>query len=163
MPDRLHALVNLQDRDASVSAFSRLIKRSITSACPDRTWAWQQGCFDHLLRPTESASDKLAYMLVNPVIAGLVRSWRDWPYTYLSKHWTYRIFQHETLVRWVSAAGSSFAKATARQALPPYSAIRLASRVRGAIRSQARMCGCGRPPGTACDSRKPASFLVQPG
>jgi REP-associated tyrosine transposase len=86
MPDHLHALVNPHDRDASVSAFSRLIKRSITNACPDRTWAWQQGCFDHLLRPTESASDKLAYMLVNPVRAGLVRSWRDWPYTYLSEH-----------------------------------------------------------------------------
>jgi putative transposase len=60
MPDHVHALVNPYDRDASVSAFSRLIKRSITSACPHRTWAWQQGCFDHLLRPTESASDKLA-------------------------------------------------------------------------------------------------------
>jgi putative transposase len=94
MPDHLHAMVSPDDRDACVSEFSRLIKRSITKTCSDRSWAWQQGCFDHLLRSSESVTDKLAYILVNPVRAGLVQWWYDWPYTYISPLLDVSDFQH---------------------------------------------------------------------
>ena len=41
---------------------------------------WQDGVFDQLLRRDESAESKWIYMQENPVCAGLVRRWEDWPY-----------------------------------------------------------------------------------
>lgn len=37
-------------------------------------------CFDRLLRSAESLHDKWLYLQENPVRAGLVKDWRDWPY-----------------------------------------------------------------------------------
>jgi len=79
MPDHLHALVAPQDRDASVTQYSAGLKRyvrRVTSA----DWKWQVGVFDRLLRREESAEQKWWYMRENPVRAGLVRQWEDWPY-----------------------------------------------------------------------------------
>ena len=42
---------------------------------------WQKGFFDHVLRGSESASEKWAYGRNNPVRAGLVQRADDWPYT----------------------------------------------------------------------------------
>ncbi len=41
---------------------------------------WQEGFFDHLLRHDESLDQKWAYVRENPVRAGLVARWEDWPY-----------------------------------------------------------------------------------
>jgi hypothetical protein len=38
------------------------------------------GCFDRLLRSDESLHDKWLYVRENPVQAGLVKNWKDWPY-----------------------------------------------------------------------------------
>ena len=43
-------------------------------------WQWQPGCFDRLLRREESAEEKWEYIRENPVRAGLVSHWSDWPY-----------------------------------------------------------------------------------
>lgn len=59
------------------------MKRKVSVAFKP-TWAWQEGCFDHLLRSDESFNAKLLYVLLNPVRAGLVKRWRDWEYLYLS-------------------------------------------------------------------------------
>ena len=45
------------------------------------TWHWQSGSFDRLLRTEESAQAKWEYMRENPVRAGLVARWEDWPYS----------------------------------------------------------------------------------
>jgi putative transposase len=42
---------------------------------------WQRGFFDHLLRGSESYSEKWNYVRENPVRAGLVASADDWPYS----------------------------------------------------------------------------------
>jgi putative transposase len=42
--------------------------------------AWQEGFFDHVLRNDESYTEKWIYVRENPVRAGLVKSWEDWPY-----------------------------------------------------------------------------------
>ena len=42
---------------------------------------WQVGWFDHILRDHESLERHAAYTLANPVRAGLVRGWEDWPYS----------------------------------------------------------------------------------
>jgi REP element-mobilizing transposase RayT len=41
---------------------------------------WQKGFFDHVLRGEESYTQKWNYVRDNPVRAGLVKEWRDWPY-----------------------------------------------------------------------------------
>jgi putative transposase len=41
---------------------------------------WQEEFFDHILRPTESYSQKWDYVRENPVCAGLVSKVEDWPW-----------------------------------------------------------------------------------
>jgi putative transposase len=41
---------------------------------------WQREFFDHLLRSNESYEAKCTYVRDNPVRAGLVTRWEDWPY-----------------------------------------------------------------------------------
>jgi putative transposase len=79
MPDHLHAIVCPLDRNESAGEFSGLIKRWMRQEL-QAAWEWQPGCFDHLLRSEESAQQKWAYMRENPVRAGLVREWHEWPY-----------------------------------------------------------------------------------
>ena len=43
---------------------------------------WQARFFDHRLRHDESQDEKAAYIRLNPVRAGLVRSVEDWPYVF---------------------------------------------------------------------------------
>lgn len=46
------------------------------------SWQWQPGSFDRLLRREESLREKWLYVEENPVRAGLVSRWEDWPYRY---------------------------------------------------------------------------------
>jgi len=41
---------------------------------------WQRGFFDHLLRNEESYGQKWNYVRENPVRAGLIQRFEDWPY-----------------------------------------------------------------------------------
>ena len=79
MPDHIHVLVYPHDRDADVGEFSGLTKRLIRRQAR-KDWRWQTGSFDRLLRGTESAQEKWVYIRENPVRAGLVTRWQDWPY-----------------------------------------------------------------------------------
>jgi putative transposase len=79
MPDHVHLLAGPSDRDAAVGELSAAIKRRMRKAL-NAPWAWQPGCFDRLLRREESAEEKWNYIRENPVRAGLVPHWSDWPY-----------------------------------------------------------------------------------
>ncbi|HEY2138822.1 MAG TPA: hypothetical protein VGH00_01985 [Chthoniobacterales bacterium] len=82
MPDHLHAIVApTDDRDAKVGNFSAAIKRWMRREL-HAAWRWQPGCFDRLLRSGESLHDKWLYVEENPVRAGWVDRWQDWPYRY---------------------------------------------------------------------------------
>ncbi len=78
MPDHIHMLAAPGDRDASIKNAVAAIKR--WSRAGDLDWKWQEGCFDRLLRRDESAHAKWLYMRENPVRAGLVDCWSNWPY-----------------------------------------------------------------------------------
>ncbi|NQU10228.1 transposase [bacterium] len=80
MPDHLHLLAAPSDRDEAVGNLSGALKRWLRQEL-NAPWQWQPGCFDHLLRSSESAQAKWEYMRENPVRGDLVRDWRDWPYT----------------------------------------------------------------------------------
>ncbi len=93
MPDHLHVLVApTEDRNADVGNFSAALKRWMReemnkdgkrSACPTTAdWRWQAGCFDRLLRSDESLEEKWLYVEENPVRAGLMKRFEDWPYRF---------------------------------------------------------------------------------
>jgi putative transposase len=79
MPDHLHTIATPLKRDAPVGEFVALLKRRMRKDL-NAKWNWQSSFFDHLLRADESAQQKWDYMRENPVRAGLVKCWGDWPY-----------------------------------------------------------------------------------
>jgi putative transposase len=81
MPDHLHVIVAPTDRDAKVGNLAGAIKRWMRQEL-NASWKWQPGCFDRLLRSDESLHEKWLYVEENPVRAGLVKRWQDWPYRY---------------------------------------------------------------------------------
>jgi REP-associated tyrosine transposase len=82
MPDHLHVIVApIKNREAKLGNFSAALKRWIREQL-DASWKWQAGCFDRLLRTNETLHDKWLYIRENPVRAGLVQNWEDWPYRY---------------------------------------------------------------------------------
>jgi putative transposase len=76
MPDHLHMLVRFGD-DIGMKNVVRSWKRHAARRIGIK---WQRDFFDHRLRSNESFADKAAYILQNPIRAGLVRSSEDWPY-----------------------------------------------------------------------------------
>lgn len=46
---------------------------------------WQSESYDHYVRNAAELKRIINYTLQNPVKAGLVNEWQDWPYTYLSE------------------------------------------------------------------------------
>ncbi len=79
MPDHVHLLASPFHRDESISNLVTYLKRNSRSQVNGK-WKWQEGFFDHLLRSDESAEQKWKYIRDNPVRAGLVKNWNDWPY-----------------------------------------------------------------------------------
>ncbi len=45
---------------------------------------WQHESYDHVVRDSVELERILWYILDNPVKAGLVNNWRDWPYGYVA-------------------------------------------------------------------------------
>jgi putative transposase len=76
MPDHLHALIAV-DGDASLSKIIADFKRATAKF---GGILWQRNFFDHRLRHDESLEEKAAYIMNNPVRAGLVQNQEDWPY-----------------------------------------------------------------------------------
>lgn len=45
---------------------------------------WQHESYDHVVRNEREFERIIAYIIENPVKAGLVKEWQQWPYTYLN-------------------------------------------------------------------------------
>ncbi|MCC7300832.1 MAG: transposase [Verrucomicrobia bacterium] len=78
MPDHIHLFVRI-GRDSKLNDFVRLLKQVLTNELGLKD-VWQPGFFDHLLRHSESYSEKWNYVRKNPVRAGLVEQVEDWPW-----------------------------------------------------------------------------------
>jgi putative transposase len=76
MPDHLHALVRIP-REHDIGKVIGYFKRTTSYGCPT---LWQADGFDHRLRGQSEYLAKRAYILQNPVRAGLVKRPEDWPY-----------------------------------------------------------------------------------
>jgi putative transposase len=80
MPDHVHLLAAPFDREEPVGNLSAAIKRWMRQELK-ASWRWQPGSFDRLLRSSDSADEKWAYIEQNPVRAGFVTQAADWPYS----------------------------------------------------------------------------------
>ena len=76
MPDHLHLLATFGP-EASMERVVGNWKRYLARQAGIH---WQRDFFDHRLRTDESFTEKANYILNNPVRAGLVTRFEDWPY-----------------------------------------------------------------------------------
>ena len=83
MPDHLHLVLSGVHRDADLVVCVQDAKQQ--SGCWHaqryRMPLWQTGWFDHIIGGDESIERHVCYTLANPVRAGLVDGWRQWPYS----------------------------------------------------------------------------------
>jgi putative transposase len=79
MPDHLHFFIRIAP-SLKIGTTVRLLKRSLSTAMHQPVPHWQPGFFDHVLRHSESYSQKWNYVVQNPVRAGLVEHAEEWPF-----------------------------------------------------------------------------------
>ncbi|MCC6488139.1 MAG: transposase [Candidatus Hydrogenedentes bacterium] len=88
MSNHVHILFKLSSGtlDSSVKDFKRytsrriLSVRTVTEAQPVRQSFWQREWFDHWSRDQSEDERTAEYIRLNPVKAGLVKDYRDWPW-----------------------------------------------------------------------------------
>ncbi|HEY0789542.1 MAG TPA: transposase [Chthoniobacterales bacterium] len=76
MPDHLHGIFSFpydQGMTSTVQQWKHYLARTYGLH-------FQRDFFDHRIRPGENYKAKVQYILNNPVRAGLVPNWQDWPY-----------------------------------------------------------------------------------
>ena len=81
MPDHLHLFIALEA--ISLSAWMKSLKNALSKTLRFQgrnAPHWQKGYFDHLLRSSESYSQKWDYVRKNPIRSGLVARVEDWPH-----------------------------------------------------------------------------------
>ena len=82
MPDHIHFFVRV-GVEQKLDQFVRLMKQSMTKdirSFRNIEKVWQPGFFDHVMRSSESYSEKWNYVRMNPVRAGLVVNSEDWTF-----------------------------------------------------------------------------------
>ncbi len=82
LPDHVHFFVTLSN-DVKLAEWVGTLKQVLARAVErnSQDQLWQRGFFDHVLRSSESYSEKWNYVCENPVRAGLVTNISDWPYS----------------------------------------------------------------------------------
>jgi len=83
MPDHFHAFVRVDAEQVTLSTWMKSLKNSLSRAlrlAGVEAPHWQKTFFDHILRSGESYSQKWEYVRENPVRAGLVKKWEEWPF-----------------------------------------------------------------------------------
>src|ERR1043166_103651 len=79
MPDHVHLFVS-GALDFNLGFWVRRLKRVVAAAVSGGRGIWQSGFFDHIIRNSESYSQKWDYVRENPVRAGLVSTADEWPF-----------------------------------------------------------------------------------
>jgi putative transposase len=88
MPDHIHLFVTLPPSiilkdQHPLSSWIKALKGTISKALREKHIPaphWQKGFFDHVLRSSESYSEKWQYVVENPVRAGLSKNWEEWAF-----------------------------------------------------------------------------------
>ena len=83
MPDHLHLIcMGYEDRSDVLSGagdFKQITGYWLSSR--HLNLEWQDSFYDRIIRRPEELGQKVRYVLENPVRAGLVAEWRDYPFT----------------------------------------------------------------------------------
>lgn len=88
MPNHVHILIDTSSGQVSqkLSVIMQRIKggtaREINQRLNRKGVFWQKDSYDHLVRNQEEWLKIYAYILNNPVKAGLVNDIQHWPYSY---------------------------------------------------------------------------------
>ncbi len=83
MPDHLHAFVVMDSTRIDLSTWIKSLKNAVSKTLRIQgvpSPHWRKGFFDHIVRARDSYSAKWHYVRDNPVRAGLVREWSEWPF-----------------------------------------------------------------------------------
>ena len=86
MPDHVHFFCAERAEGAQhrlsrfVGQWKEWTAKELCQAKAIRPPIWQERFFDHLLRTDESYAEKWNYVRENPVRAGLVKAWDEWPW-----------------------------------------------------------------------------------
>jgi len=83
MPDHVHLFVVLPVTGVTLAKWVQAMRSVMGKTllrCGFQKPHWQEGFFDHLLRSSESYSQKWEYVRMNPVRAGLSPTAEAWPY-----------------------------------------------------------------------------------
>jgi putative transposase len=84
MPDHFHVFVAVDDQRIRLPEWMKSLKNALSNTLRSaniQSPHFQKGFFDHLLRSAESYCGKWHYVRENPVRAGLVARWGDWPFS----------------------------------------------------------------------------------
>ena len=84
MPDHIHMFLRIDRYTYQLGKTIGFMKQALSKPLRDLGADqphWQPGFFDHVLRSSESYSEKWNYVRNNPVRAGLVNEPDDWRYT----------------------------------------------------------------------------------
>jgi REP element-mobilizing transposase RayT len=99
MSNHVHLLIDQQDipepparkdgkHNTALSRAMRQLKSKSGYACAQLLEKpgsfWQHESYDHVVRNEKEFERILAYIVNNPVKAGLVDEWHEWPYTYIN-------------------------------------------------------------------------------
>jgi len=83
MPDHLHAFIVMDSTRIDLSTWIKSLKNAVSKTLRIQgvpSPHWQKGFFDHIVRARDSYSAKWQYVRDNPVRAGLVSEWSEWPF-----------------------------------------------------------------------------------
>ncbi len=84
MPDHLHFIGTLKDVELPrlMQSLKGYTSRQINTVLNKKGAFWQDQYHEHAIRKDEYLNDMVLYMLHNPVRAGLVRDFHDYPFWY---------------------------------------------------------------------------------
>lgn len=89
MSNHIHVLFELIENNKGISKIMQSLKRYSareSNKILNRTGTfWQDESYDHLVRDNDEFGNIIEYIILNPVKAGLVENWKDYPHTYLNE------------------------------------------------------------------------------
>ncbi len=89
MPNHIHLIFRLLENNERIDKIMQYIKGGTAFECNKylnrKGRFWQDESFDRLIRDDKEFYNILEYVKNNPVKAGLVKNWEDWPYTFVNK------------------------------------------------------------------------------
>lgn len=82
MPNHLHLITSGKDRSSNHLSFMKSFKQKTGYWLSKNLncHKWQKDFYDHIIRNYEDINNQVYYILNNPVRAGIVNHWKEYPY-----------------------------------------------------------------------------------